>query len=287
MNNTEYLNEEKYQTAKKKIIRISLIILIAGLLIGAGFMIFAALKQKEAKKINEQRYQEAYKQSEAKVEAAKARLAEIEAEKEPLIQQYNEKSQECDSLNMRDSDWYAKVNQCHREASEIDSKIDALESEQFQLEHGDYTVYYTMILPSKYNIFYIIGGIIMGVSILASILVYIFAKKREIKVFKIQQSMPVQQEAITKMAPTVGNAAGTISQGIASGISQGLNNNQGFTQNNANFQNSNVNVPGGQNVANNNINPSSGINSNTNMNSNNQMYDSFGTNSDNNNSNNQ
>ena len=36
MNNTEYLNEEKYQTAKKKIIRISLIILIAGLLIGAA-----------------------------------------------------------------------------------------------------------------------------------------------------------------------------------------------------------------------------------------------------------
>ena len=232
MNTNEYLSEEKYQKAKKKIIRISLIILIAGLLIGAGFMIFAALKQKEAKKINEQRYQEAYKQSEAKVEAAKARLNEIEVEKEPLIQQYNAKMQECDSIVTGSDGWFARTNQCHREASEIDSKIDDLETEQFKLENGNYTVYYTMILPKKYNIFYIIGGIIMGVSILASVLVYVFAKKREIKAFKIQQSMPVDQEAINKMTPTVGNAVGAIAQNVTSGIQEGLSSSNDNNSNN-------------------------------------------------------
>ena len=248
MNTNEYLSEEKYQKVKKKIVKISLIILIVGILIGAGFMIFAALKQKEAKKINEQRYQEAYKQSQEKVDAAQARYDEITTELEGLKQQYNAKEQECDSLDMRDSDWTAKIRQCHRESSAINEKINSLESEQFSLENGNYTVYYTMILPSKYNIFYIIGGIIIGVSILVSILVYVFAKRREIKAFKIQQSMPVQQEAIEKMAPTVGNAAGTVAQGITEGIQSGLNNAQNNSSSDYNTNNSSDSISSNNNV---------------------------------------
>ena len=51
----EYLSEESYQQAKKKIIKISIIILIVGLVVGIGLMGFGFYKQKSAKKINEQR----------------------------------------------------------------------------------------------------------------------------------------------------------------------------------------------------------------------------------------
>ena len=50
--------------------------------------------------------------------------------------------------------------------------------------------------------------------------------KREIAAFKAQQNMPVAQEGIEKMAPTIGNAAGEIAKGVSSSINQGNNNGQ-------------------------------------------------------------
>jgi|LSQX01.2.fsa_nt_gb flagellar basal body-associated protein FliL len=222
----EYLNEEWYQKVKKKITRISLIILIVSIVIGGGLIATGIIKtdsyKKEAAKINEERYNAAYKESEEKVAAAKQRLSDIATEKEALNKQYDSKNQECDSLNMRDSDWYTKVNQCHREASAIKSKINDLESEEFKLNNANYTVYYDKAIAKNYIFLSIIGGIVIFIGGMTALMVYVIAKKREIRAFGIQQSMPVTQEAIDKMAPTVGNAAGTISKGISKGIKDGL-----------------------------------------------------------------
>ena len=68
-NKKEYLNEENYQRTKQKITRVSLIILIVGLLIGVGLIIGGIITQNNVKKINEERYQEAYKLSQEKQKA--------------------------------------------------------------------------------------------------------------------------------------------------------------------------------------------------------------------------
>ena len=60
-----------------------------------------------------------------------------------------------------------------------------------------------------------------GLTIAGGIVMFI-AHRREIRAYTIQQTMPVTQEAIDKMAPTVGSAAGTIAKGITSGIKEGL-----------------------------------------------------------------
>lgn len=44
------------------------------------------------------------------------------------------------------------------------------------------------------------------------------AYKREIKAFNTQQEMPVKQETLEKMAPSVGEAAGTVAKGIKKGL---------------------------------------------------------------------
>lgn len=44
------------------------------------------------------------------------------------------------------------------------------------------------------------------------------AYKREIGAFTIQQEMPVKQETIEKMAPSVGEAAGTVAKDIKKGL---------------------------------------------------------------------
>ena len=97
-----------------------------------------------------------------------------------------------------------------------------------QLEN--FTSFNKSFSAAKYIPFYMIGGFIIVASCMIAGVIYIFAKRREIMAFTTQQTMPVTQEVIDKMAPTVGNAAGTIgkslAQGITSGIKEGLNSQQ-------------------------------------------------------------
>ena len=190
----EYLNEAWYQKVKRKITGLSLIILIVSVLIG-GYLIATGIMKTNASKKD-----------------AAQRLNEIAIEKEALNKQYDAKRQECDSLNMRDSDWYAKVNQCHREASAIQSQISDLNHTSYYGEVGK-------------NIFLtIVGGIVIFVGVAIALRVYVIAKAREISAFTIQQTMPIAQEGIEKMTPTVGNAAGTIANDIVKGVKEGLKN---------------------------------------------------------------
>ena len=48
------------------------------------------------------------------------------------------------------------------------------------------------------------------------------AKQRSILAYQTQQVMPVAQEGIEKMAPSVGSAAGTIAKEVSRGIKEGM-----------------------------------------------------------------
>ncbi len=221
MEKKELLNEENYEKTKKKITTISLIILIVALLIGSTLIALGIIKtntsKKDAEKVNQERYN-----------ASEQRLKEIASEKESLNLQYNAKKQECDSLDMRAKDWYSKVNQCHRDASAISSKITNLESEEFKLNNN-----YDKVEAKNYIPLSVFGGVIIFIGGMISLSIYLIAKKRDISAFAIQQSMPLAQEVIGKMAPTIGDAGKTVidkvgpSMGsaagsIAKGIKDGL-----------------------------------------------------------------
>ena len=68
------------------------------------------------------------------------------------------------------------------------------------------------------------GGFIIVASGMIALSIYLFGKRREITAFTTQQVMPVAQEGIEKMAPTIGNAAGSIAEGITKGIKEGMKN---------------------------------------------------------------
>lgn len=223
MNNSEYLNEEKYQQAKKKITKISLIILIIGLALGAILIIIGVVKQKDAKKTNERLYNEAYALSEKKVAEANARLKEIATEKEKLNIEIKSKQYACDSLDMSSPSWFEDSTRCQSEVSSLHSKLGSLEMEEFKLENEDYTVYYNKIPNLSFLIFYYLGSSVIGTACLIAGIFYLIAKRREIRAFTIQQTMPVTQEVIGKMAPTIGNAGETIGKDIAKGITSGIN----------------------------------------------------------------
>ena len=206
----KYLNEERYQRGKKKLVLISLIILILGIILGSGLIVTGITKTKsskeEAKQINNQKALE-----------AQARLDEIKIEKDNLQEQYDTKSQECDSLDHWDPNWFANVNQCRREASEINKKISSLELEKISLKN------YEQIEPNMaYVILCVLGVFVIIIGCSISFSIFMFTKRREIIAFGAQQVMPVAKEGIETMSPTIGNAVGTIGKEIAKGISEGI-----------------------------------------------------------------
>ena len=59
-----------------------------------------------------------------------------------------------------------------------------------------------------------------GMTAIGGIILFI-AHRREIAAFTTQQVMPVAEEGIEKITPTVSNAAGEIAKGISKGIAEG------------------------------------------------------------------
>lgn len=61
-----------------------------------------------------------------------------------------------------------------------------------------------------------------GLTVAGGIVMFI-ANRREITAYTTQQVMPLAQEGIQKMAPTVGSAIGTIGKELVRGIREGIN----------------------------------------------------------------
>ncbi len=162
----------------KKKITLPIKVIIIGCIIGLVVAGIGLFKQIDSKRINEERKEAALKQSQAAVDAANARLKEIEKEYYPLKEQLEKKEQECDAMNMRDSDWFEKHSKCQREASEMRSKMNSLEMEDSAIKNKDYTVYYDKVKPMSYQIFYIIGASIAGAALLGAFIIYLVKGKK-------------------------------------------------------------------------------------------------------------
>lgn len=69
-----------------------------------------------------------------------------------------------------------------------------------------------------------IGGFIntigVGLSI-AGVVMLIISHRREITAYTVQQTMPIAQEGIEKIAPSIGKAAGSIAKGFKEGLKSG------------------------------------------------------------------
>lgn len=210
----EYLTEKNYNKGKKIIMLIALLVLVVGLTIG-GLLIYKGINEKQ--KINNTTNEQAEKDEQ--------RLKEIETEKEELNKKISDKKYECDSISRGTDNWFTETDKCDNEVLSLEEQVDELESEEFDLENTDYEFdkKINSVGSTRYLMF---GGFIIIATLIISLSIFMFAKRREIMAFGMQQTMPLAQEGIEKMAPTVGNAAGTIAKNVAAGIKEGINSNQ-------------------------------------------------------------
>lgn len=162
----------------KKKLPLPIIIIIIGAILGLLVSGIGLYKQIDSKRINKERKETAIKESQEAVNKANERLKEIEKEYYPLKEQYENKKQECDSLNIGNSNWFADKSKCEREASDLKSKMNALEMEDTVIKSKDYTAYYQSVNPMSYQIFYIIGASILGVALLGAFIIYLVKGKK-------------------------------------------------------------------------------------------------------------
>ena len=195
VNNIETSNSEttyKESPAEKNNRKIALKILIIGIIISCIIFGIGWIKQKQAIKTNEQAYNNAYSSSQTKVDNAQKRLNEIIEDMNNLKEQIN--SMEIEIANMRNerqkiftedrgfSDrYYAKDNEItvkESELSNLKTRYNNLDSEGYKLQNDNYTVYYDIVEPIKYMIFYYIGAGVVGFTILISLIYFLVTRRK-------------------------------------------------------------------------------------------------------------
>ena len=246
----EFLTEENYERGKKKLKTIALIVLIVGIMLGGSLIVTGIIKSKEAKEKNAVTAQQIEEKNQARTaEEIKADIENVEAqieEKDAEIKQLeNEKSKlSTEQHKIFQSDrgfsdrYYAKgeeidakqdeIDEARKEKTKLQSSLSSYENELWKVESGyndTKTKIYkesNKIPTAQYIPLYMIGGFIIAVSCMISFSIYMFIKRREILAFTAQQVMPVAQEGIEKMSPTIGKAAGSVAEEITKGIKEGL-----------------------------------------------------------------
>lgn len=126
----------------------------------------------------------------------------------------------------------AKNNNYTSSYCSLKNELKAKNGEIYLLDNK-YTDFNKKFESEKYVPFYIVGGFILIASIMISGSIYMMTKRREIAAFSVQQMMPIAQEGIEKIAPSVGKAGasiakemaptyGQIAKEISKGIKEGL-----------------------------------------------------------------
>lgn len=180
-NNIETSNSEKTykeSSVEKNNKKIAIRIFIVGLIISLLLCGIGLIKQNDAKKINEQRYNEAYDLSVKNYNNAMDRVDQINVELKNFNSKKDTLEAKMNSLKMASSNWFSETTKLTNEIYELDIKIMNLEGEKNQLLSADYKVYYELVKPITYNIFYYIAAGIFIILTLIALIYYLVTRKK-------------------------------------------------------------------------------------------------------------
>lgn len=218
----EYLTEENYERGKRKLKTIALIILLVGLFIGGSLIATGLIKQS---KVNSQYSEENKENIEKQLDAEKKQLESKRLELVGKGVEYDSFAEYTDgeaydlkviTKALNPSFDYCNFDECKNNA--LTSKYCSL---KLQLE--DLNDDFNKDFDSHDSIpFFMFGAFVIIATCMISGSIYMFTKGREVLAFQTQQVMPVAQEGIEKMAPTIGKAGASIAKEISKGIKEGI-----------------------------------------------------------------
>lgn len=227
MEKKKYLTEEHYEKGKKVILTVAIIVLVIGITIGVALIIGGISKLNSTSENSS---------NNTTIEEDAMTEEEIDLKIAEIDNQINEINQNLNSLKAEKSQEFM-ANGFSEKYYEIDSEIETenkkisdLNQEKFILESEKQLTNNGFIddfeeggpenLASKgFGGMMIMGGVMVLIfTALISGKLFMIYKRREILAFTAQQVIPVAQEGIDEMAPTIGNVAKEVAKGISSGI---------------------------------------------------------------------
>lgn len=220
MEKKEYLNEEQYQRTKKKMQRIAKTILTVGLLVGIIFIGIGIFKLQEinstysddSKNIIQAKLQEETKKLEERRDELKAKGVEYDA-----FTEYTDG--EAYELKLITKVLDPSLNKWRLSEYQNNSITATYCSLKAQIENlsDDFNKHFE---SSSTAPFFMFGAFVIIASPMISLAVYLNSKGREIHAYTVQQSMPINQETMEKMAPTYGKVAKEVASGIKEGMTE-------------------------------------------------------------------
>lgn len=208
MERKEYLTEERYERGKSKIYKIALIILIVGLSIG-GFLIYSGINGSSASKLDEL--------------TSKLEIKRKELEDKGI--KYNVFAKYTDGEEYELKIITNALDPSFSHCSFDEYKNNSITKQYCKLKNRNEDFAKTGFL--MFGVFICIATCMISGS------VYMISKRREMLAFSVQQVMPIAQEGIEKMAPSVAKVGkaiaeemapvyGDIAKEISKGIKEGL-----------------------------------------------------------------
>ena len=152
-------------------------------------------------------FNEAYYAREDKIEELEKSIKEDEKSINIIDDALDESFNHCAFDNAKNNKYTSKYCSLKNNLKENKEKLENLDDEYSNF-NKDFDSFDS--IP-----FYMFGAFVIIASVLVAFSIYFFAKRREIFAFTTQQVMPVAQEGIEKMAPTIGKAGANITKEMA------------------------------------------------------------------------
>lgn len=230
MEKNVYLNEEKYQKTKKKLFVIALIVLIIGISVGGGLISFGI------NRTSPEKIESVKEQLNAEKENLLKSKTEIENKIKPIEDEIKQLKRE--KFTGLDDAYYArqdKIEELEKSIATDKSNINLIDSllSENSVEcsfdkgkNNEYTSKYCELDNKLKSVsdknastyYYMFGAFAIIVGCMMSFSIFKNAKQREISAFRSQQIMPIAQEEIETISPSLGKAAGEIAKGIKDGL---------------------------------------------------------------------
>ena len=152
--------------------------LIKTVIVGLSVIFIGCMLHLGSNFINEHRRQNAIEEAEKEKNKNEEKLERINSEHRKVNSQYNAKLSECFAINTRGDGWEEKSNRCKSEERNLQNKILKLQEERDKLSNKSFPVNYKKVNPMFYKVFYIIGTLIVGLSMLGTVIINSIKNKK-------------------------------------------------------------------------------------------------------------
>lgn len=190
---TDSKDTYKESAVEKNNKKISIYIVVIGLIISCLLCGIGFIRQKKAVKTDEQAYNDAYALSQAKVDNAQNRLNQIVSEINRLEEkisttetELNNMRTDLDKIFVNDrkfSDRYYdkknEINEKQAELTNLKQQYSSLENEGNMIQNGNYRVTYNLVEPITYLIFYYIAAGIFTLAVIIALIYFLITRRKK------------------------------------------------------------------------------------------------------------